>query len=96
MSRKQVLDKITNDKVWSAAPSIDYSAVQHVCRRVPLDVHRPLSIRFYAAKLRPAGSATRLMLLEYFQPVLLESWIARDRFAQTRPALAVDLDESLH
>lgn len=96
MSREQVLDKVSNDKVWSTSPSVDDTTVQHLRRRVPLDVDRPLSIRLHAAKLRPTGRATRLMLLEHFQPVLFESWIACDGFAQTRPALAVDLDESLH
>ena len=96
MSREQILDEITNDKMRSTSPSVYDTAVEHLRRGVPLDVDGPLSIRFHAAKLGPTGCAARLMLLEYFEPVLLESWIACDGFAQTRPALAVHLDESLH
>jgi hypothetical protein len=96
MSREQVLDEITNDKMRSTSPSVYDPAVQHLRRGVPLDVDGPLSIWLHTAKLGPPGSTARLMLLEYFESVLLESWIACDGFAQTRPALAVDLDESLH
>jgi hypothetical protein len=96
MSREQILDEITNDKVRPTAPSVYDATVQHLRRGVPLDVDGPLSIRFHAAKLGPTRSAAWLMLLQYLQAVLLESWIACDGLAQTRPALAVDLDESLH
>jgi len=81
MPREQILDEISNDKVWSTSPAIDYSAVQHLRRRIPLDVNCSFSIRFDAAQLRPTGSAPRLMLLQYFQSVLFESRIARDGFA---------------
>ena len=81
MPRKQILDEVSNDKMWSTSPSIHHSAVQHLRRRIPLDVNCSFSIRFDAAQLRPSGSAPRLMLLQYFQPMLFESRIARDGFA---------------